>query len=119
MDLPYIHPDYIIKIDKLPCAPLHLLLLHKLQGWDDRRQSARPDWLAKLPGDVRDISDLLRIANRAGLNLTKGRPYISDSFRSASCERVIEFSDEYPEYMSLWMGLGLPHPTEMEEYVEW
>lgn len=112
MDLPYIEPRYIIKIDKFPCAPLALLLLHKLQGWDDRRDSGRPDYLAKIPGDVRDIGDLLRIANQAGLNVTKSKPYISNSFREVSYERVMEFSYEHPEYIPLWMGLGLPHPTE-------
>jgi hypothetical protein len=114
MDLPHLHPHYIVKIDRLPCAPLALLLLHKLQGWDDRRGSRRPDFLAKIPGDERDIVDLLRIANRLGLKITKPRPYISHHFRRASYERVMEFSDEHPEYVSLWMGLGLPNPTEVE-----
>jgi len=111
LDLPYIHPQYIIEIDKLPCAPLHLLLLHKLQGWDNRRCSRRPDFLAKLPGDVRNISDLLLIANRLGLNITKPRPYITDSFRNISYARVTEFSRRHPEYIPLWMGLGLSNPT--------
>ncbi|KAF9650327.1 hypothetical protein BDM02DRAFT_3112310 [Thelephora ganbajun] len=107
MDLPYVHPHYIIKIDKFPCAPLVLLLLHKLQGWDDRRGSRRPDFLAKIPGDVQDIGDLLRIANRLGLKVTKPKPYISHYFRSISYERVTEFSLKHPEYIRLWMGLGL------------
>jgi hypothetical protein len=110
MDLPYIHPHYIIKFDKLPCAPLALLLFHKLQGWDERRNSTRTDYLAKIPGDVRDIGDLLRIANRLGLNVTKSKPYITDSFREISYERVREFSFEHSEYASLWMGLGLSNP---------
>lgn len=114
MDLPYIHPDYMININKLPCAPLALLLLHKLQGWDERRSSRRADFLAKLPGDVRDIGDLLRIANRLGLNITKSRPYISHSFRDISYERVTEFSLEHPSYIPLWMNLGLPNPTDDE-----
>ena len=112
MDLPNIHPDYIVKIDRLPCAPLALLLLHKLQGWDERRNSRRPDFLAKIPGDVQDIAYLLRIANQRGLNITKPKPYITDSFRSISYERIIEFSYQHQEYASLWMGLGFPNPLE-------
>jgi hypothetical protein len=115
MDLPYIHPDYFIKFDKLPCAPLIFLLFHKLKGWDDRRCSGRPHFVAKVPGDVRDISDLLRIANDLGLKVTKSKPYISRSFRDDSYDRVTEFSIEHPEYMWLWMGLGLSNPTG-EEY---
>jgi len=114
LDLPNVHPHYIIKFDRLPCAPLHLLLLHKLKGWDDRRYSRRPDFLAKLPGDVRDIRDLLQIANRLGLNVTNPKPYITDSFRDDSYERITEFSYEHPEHIPLWMGLGLPDPTEEE-----
>jgi len=112
MDLPDVHPHYIINIDNFPCAPLALLLLHKLQGWDDRRGSYRSDFLAKLPEDVRDIADLLRIANGLGLNITNPKPYISHSFRDISYGRVREFSLEHPEYISLWMGLGLPNPIE-------
>ena len=113
MDLPYIHPDYIVKIDRLPCAPLPLLLLHKLQGWDDRRRSHRSDFRAKVPEDVRDIADLLRIANQLGLKITKARPYISNSFRNISYERVRKFSLKHPEYVLLWMSLGLPNPTTL------
>ena len=112
LDLPDIHPHYIIRIDTFPCAPLALLLLHKLKGWDDRRGSHRSDFLAKLPEDVRDIADLLRIANRLGLNITKSKPYISHSFRDVSYKRVREFSLEHRAYIPLWMGLGLPNPVE-------
>ena len=112
LSLPDIHPHFIVKIDRLPCAPLALLLFHKLQGWDDRRNSRRSDYLAKIPGDVRDIGDLLRIANEVGLKITKSKPYISNSFRNLSYGRVREFSFEYPTYISLWMGLGLPDLTD-------
>jgi len=107
MDLPYVHPHYIVKIDKLPCAPLVLLLFHKLQGWDERRGSHRSDFLAKIPGDVRDIGDLLRIANGLGLKVTKSKPYISLSFRELSYRRVREFSIQHRAYIPFWMGLGL------------
>jgi hypothetical protein len=39
LDLPDVSPNYIIKIQRLPCAPLVLLLLHKLKAWDNRRRS--------------------------------------------------------------------------------
>ena len=109
LDLPDIHLNYIIKINKFPCAPLTLLLLHKLKAWDDRRHSGRQYQLAKIDGDVRDIRDLLRIANQRGLNVTKSRPYISPDFRACSYERVVEFNEKYPEYIWLWKGLGLAH----------
>ena len=112
LELPNFHPDYIVKFDRLPCAPLALLLFHKLKGWDDHCNSRRQDFLAKIPQDVRDIGDLLRIANGLGLRITKPRDYISRSFRELSYERVTEFSLENPEYISSWMGLGLPDPTD-------
>jgi len=112
LDLPYVEPRFIVNIDKFPCAPLALLLLHKLKGWDDRRNSPRSDFLAKIPGDVRDIGDLLRIANGVGLKLTKSKPYINSSFRELSYERVSEFCFEHEAYIPLWMGLGLSDPTD-------
>lgn len=114
MDLPDIHPAYITRIDRLPCAPLPLLVLHKLQGWDERRRSPRADFRAKTPGDVRDIADLLQIANQLGLNITKPRSYITNAFRSISYSRVRKFCLKNPQYISSWMGLGLPNPiTEL------
>jgi len=112
LELPNIHPHFIIKIDKFPCAPLALLLLHKLKGWDDRCNSRRQDFLAKIPGDVRDIGDLLRIANELGLNITKSKPYISRSFREDSYERVRDFSLQHRAYIPFWTGLGLHDPTD-------
>jgi len=63
--------------------------------------------LAKIPADVRDIGDLLQIANRLGLNVAKHKPYISQSFRESSYERITEFIDEHPQYTSWWLDLGL------------
>lgn len=108
--LPDIHPNYIINIE-LPCAPLHLLLFHKLKGWDDRRHSRRPDQRAKVPGDVRDIRDLLLIANRQGLNIAKDRPYITDFFRDVSYKRARKFIRAHTKFTESWVRLGLPNPT--------
>ena len=57
---------------------------------------------------------MLRIANGLGLKITKPRSYITPSFRFDSYERVRDFSFEHPEYVALWMGLGLSDPTEDE-----
>ena len=113
MDLPYILPRYIMEIDELPCAPLDLLLFHKLKAWNDRLYVRRPDLRAKLPGDIQDIGDLLWLANWEGLDVTEGRQYITDPFREASYRRVKKFCLEYPEYAGLWIGLGLPDPAEL------
>lgn len=113
VDLPDIHPDYVVKIDRFPCAPLHLLLFHKLKAWSDRRYSPRRDLRAKTAADARDIGDLLRIANKTQLKVMKYRPYITDPFRRASYSRLKKFDRVYPEYTELWEGLGLPNPTEL------
>lgn len=113
MDLPDIYPDYVTKINKLPCAPLHLLLFHKLKAWSDRRYSPRRDQRAKTTADARDIGDLLGIANKTRLNVIKDRDYITDTFRRASYRRLKRFNRVYPEYTKLWMGLGLPNPMEL------
>ena len=66
---------------------------------------------ASAPGGVRDIADLLRIANQLGSKITKPRPYISSSFCDISYERVTRFSLKHPDYVQLWMGLGSLNPT--------
>ena len=107
MNLPHIPTNFIVTIHGIPCAPLHLLLLHKLQAWDDRCRSSRPHVRAKIPGDIEDIEDLLFVANQRGLNLLERRPYITDSFHVISCRRVEEFVCQYPRYRQLWADLGL------------
>lgn len=93
LDLPNIHPDYLIKIDKFPCAPLHLLLFHKLKGWDDRQSSDRLNQRAKVPVDAKDIMWLLLIASTVyDLDITKKRSYITNSFRNDSYERAAKFA---------------------------
>ena len=110
LDLPSIHSDHMIKTGKLPC--LLVLILHKLKGWDSRRHSRRPGFRAKLPGDVRDTGDLLQIVNNPGLRITKPRAYVSQAFSAVSYDRVRAFSRQHQGYALLWMGLGLPDPTE-------
>jgi hypothetical protein len=108
LELPYIHPSYVVEIQTLPCAPLLLLLFHKLKAWVARRSSHRQDLRAKIPGDVRDIDDLLELAYYLGLDITEEKPYITDSFRDASYTMVRKFIREYPDNAPLFMALGLP-----------
>ena len=95
LQLPEIHQDYIVKINKLPCAPLHLLLLHKLKAWDDRLYS-RPHLRCKRPVDAKDIKYLLQHAIQRGLNIANPKPYITDAFREDSYERARKYVQEYP-----------------------
>lgn len=105
-DLPRIRPKYFVKLRKLPCAPLHLLLFLKLREWDDRQYSPCPDQLTKVLADAYDIMFLLWTANaRYNLNITKQRQYITDSFRNDSYMRVTKFALVWQESRWLFMSL--------------
>ena len=114
LEFPHIPPNYVTQIRKFPCAPLHLLLLHKLKGWDDRRFSHLPHVRAKIDGDVQDIEALLVVASerKPTPNIARGKPYITDSFRAASYIRVSKFVRKHPNFAHFFACLGLPNPAD-------
>jgi hypothetical protein len=43
----------------IPVVPLFVLIILKVQGWDDHCKSHRADFRAKIPQDIEDINTLL------------------------------------------------------------
>ncbi|EAU92225.1 hypothetical protein CC1G_10111 [Coprinopsis cinerea okayama7 len=60
MHLPSIPPSYTTLVEGVPLVPFELLLLHKLQGWDDhRRMVDEPHKMRKQYQDAADVRRLM------------------------------------------------------------
>lgn len=109
MSVPDFAPDDITWIYKraanrdLPVAPFDVLLLLKLQGWDDHRQSNVPRYYEKHYADVDHIYDLLDIG-------VGSEPFdldnLPEDFVQAAQDRVYSFVREHPNTKDDWSALG-------------
>src|SRR5262245_56816068 len=61
LNVPDVPTSRIKQINKLPVAPILVVLFLKLQGWTDHCASTRTDLYLKRHSDVDDINKLLRI----------------------------------------------------------
>jgi hypothetical protein len=68
LGLPEVCSDDIITINDIPVMPLFDLLVMKLQGWNDHRNSSRADFRAKVSADVEDVYALLETAEEEDLS---------------------------------------------------
>lgn len=88
--------------EALPLIPFSLLLLQKLQGWDDHGLSHV---------DAQDVQGLLKLSICVGLRYTepwKDRQLFSVEFERLSRERVIAFCSMYGDQdLDEWFRLDL------------
>ncbi|KAG6830480.1 hypothetical protein H0H92_000487 [Tricholoma furcatifolium] len=110
MNLPSCDPSEVIIRSDLPVIPFSVLLLQKLQAWDDHRLSNEDRYRKKVPIDVKDITWLLRasedealISNRPG---AFNRSWFSESFMMDSKRRIKAFCLEFPISVTVWKDLG-------------
>lgn len=94
----------------LPVVPFAVLLLQKLQGWDDHRTATEARYVEKAPIDVADLANMLRMPRHVQ-PLTVSRPWadralFSEEFEQLSSERVQEFCEEFPQHKRAWQLLG-------------
>lgn len=109
MDLPHLSGHQINYIDGLPVVPFIVLLLQKLQGWDDHLNCAEAHKFRKHPIDAQDIKNLLEIAPDLSMRVVRPwseRDVLSSGFQQASVERVKRFCQSFPETMEQWRSLG-------------
>ena len=99
MNIPMVPRKRIVQIDHLPVLPLLVLLLLKLQGWSDHRASTRSDMQQKQYVDIRDLSQLVAAAARAGAHLEQGN-WLPKSF-----------IDRAREHLALYLRIVRPTPT--------
>ncbi|KZT08224.1 uncharacterized protein LAESUDRAFT_649859 [Laetiporus sulphureus 93-53] len=107
LDLPHVPRQHIKREQQLPVMPLLPLLLTKLRGWTDHRDSHRQDMQDKQWVDVEDIDELLAITCNTRTHITKDNlRWLPEDFVAASQERALEYVEEYPNSALYWETLG-------------
>ncbi|KAG6893566.1 hypothetical protein C0992_009497, partial [Termitomyces sp. T32_za158] len=84
---------------KIPVLPFNVLLLQKLQAWDDHRRAEELRYKKKAPVDVEDLEWMLgfavpkylRLDPRRSATVWSNRELFDEEFEKRSRERVIEF----------------------------
>jgi hypothetical protein len=115
MHLPALSASLIEWKGQLPVVPLSVLILQKLQGWDDHRKAEEERYTQKAPVDAKDLAWL--IGGGGGKNarvliyLKKRRPWndralFSEEFEGLSRQRVISFCEAFPEHVKVFRDLG-------------
>ncbi|RDB22047.1 hypothetical protein Hypma_011140 [Hypsizygus marmoreus] len=108
LDIPSIPGSSITRANAyhLPCAPLSLVLLLKLQAWNHHSEALEYRYRAKQPTDARDIEALLPIASKMGLQL-RSDAVLPQSFVSKSIARAEKFMRVVPSSRAFWEKLGM------------
>ncbi len=113
LHLPTIPRSQITRLDGLPVVPFSLLVLQKLQAWDDHLQLRwkDPKRYAKAAIDARDLQNLLSLDKHVA-PLKVSRPWddpvlFSQEFQDLSKRRVRDFCNHFPEFQNDFESLGL------------
>ena len=94
----------------LPVVPFSLLLLQKLQGWDDHRKMSEYYKNEKQFTDAADVKNLLGLEHVVSLRFSRpwsDRRFFCHEFQVLSLQRVEDFCREYPTSKEEWVRLGL------------
>lgn len=115
LEIPQISPRRFAHVGGLPLIPIITLLILKLKGWDDHRQSGRSDFRLKQYVDIRDINQLLAIVVEAGANLNSDRVYLPSEFVQQAEERLTKFIQAVRNTTrtSHWKQIGFSVPDEL------
>ncbi|KAH9919568.1 uncharacterized protein B0H18DRAFT_879944 [Fomitopsis serialis] len=107
LNIPDIPKGQVKRKNYLPVMPLLPLLLLKLQGWTDHRDSNRRDFREKQHVDVEDIDELLSIACGTHTHVSSNSlSWLPADFVQDAQGRIYEYVDEFPHSALEWQTLG-------------
>jgi len=110
MDIPAVPRSCITytRVPGVPVMPLLAVLLLKLQGWTDHRDSEREDFQEKQYTDVDDIKEILGILRQRDhrAQTLVSQSWMPSSFVDAARWRVDEFVEDFPDTTDDWWTLG-------------
>jgi hypothetical protein len=96
----------------IPLVPFALLLVHKLQGWDDNRKSDEEHKRQRQHKDAKDVKRLLQVTSEVGGLKERGAGTWSDAelfseeFQQLTAQRVRDFARAFPGSAITWIDLG-------------
>ncbi|KAG8704434.1 hypothetical protein FRC11_009890 [Ceratobasidium sp. 423] len=107
MSIPDFSPDLIqykqYLTHRIPVAPFGLVLLLKLQAWEQHKQSPEERYFTKHHTDARDINYLLPLAITAGVTCD----YLPSDFRREARRRVRLYVESHPSSKEHWEKIKL------------
>ncbi|RDB17671.1 hypothetical protein Hypma_001273 [Hypsizygus marmoreus] len=114
MHLPSLLPVHITWKAELPLVPYDVLVLQKLQGWDDHRNAEEERYRKKAVVDVEDLQWILDVG--ISRHMRRGRSRMGErwsdrelfveEFETLSRARVRAFCAEFPRFGQVWNALG-------------
>ncbi|KAI5893722.1 uncharacterized protein SCHCODRAFT_02747669 [Schizophyllum commune H4-8] len=108
--LPLLAPSQITRIDDIPVVPFSVLLLQKLQGWDDHGREEQGFKRTKQQTDEGDLRRMMGLAAAralaAGVLPWDDKALFPAEFMQLSRERVIAYSKKFPDRAAWWEKLG-------------
>ena len=113
LHLPALPTTRIFWDEGLPLIPFSLLLLQKLQGWDDHRVSGEEVKRLKQITDAKDIQGLLELSGMVSLRFSRpwsDRLLFDEQFEMLSRGRVRLYCFMFPEWAEHWELLGFDVP---------
>ncbi|CEL52701.1 hypothetical protein RSOLAG1IB_05907 [Rhizoctonia solani AG-1 IB] len=113
MSIPDFPPDLIqykqYFTHRIPVAPFGLVLLLKLQAWEQHQQSLESRYYTKHHTDAQDINYLLPQAVSAGVKCD----FLPSDFRREARRRVRTYINSHPNSKEHWRKIQLRSPTEI------
>jgi hypothetical protein len=95
--------------DTLPLLPLSVVLLQKLQAWDDHKFAEQRHYIVKQHQDAQDIQNMLKLGCVLDLGYTQSWhdfDLFDEEFQLLSQQRVKEFCRCFPSSAETWRILG-------------
>jgi hypothetical protein len=123
MNLPALPTSLIEWKSQLPVVPFSVLILQKLQGWDDHRKAEEKRYRQKAPVDAQDLEWLIGSGDGRNVGvlmyLMERRPWndrtlFSEEFERLSRERVMSFCQVFPEHVNVFRDLGFVTVPELD-----
>ncbi len=107
LDIPPIPVDKIVTMEDLPVMPFLPLFYLKVQGWWHHKQAfMKPHLQRKVPQDVRDIKELLRLVKQQRFVFEgNGVEWLPQWFFEKARMHVSEYSKVYPQTRREWATL--------------
>jgi hypothetical protein len=112
MHLPRLGTTYIQWVDQTPLVPFSLLLVHKLQGWDDNRNAEDNFRRSRQHKDAKDgkkllgLKDLMEALSQSGSEGWADTELFSVEFQALTKERVKSYARAFPSSAKHWRSLG-------------
>jgi len=110
LHLPHLPSTRVMFLEGIPVVPFALLLLHKLQGWDDHCKAEESHKKAKSPRDAADVKKLMALKVQMRTLLSVGvwedKALFSEEFVELTRERVRSYVRLFPDRAEQWKALG-------------